>query len=240
MSAPQAATLMIGGDPYISLVKFLWHADGTNGQTPIYTPSIGTNISAQGPAQGSLSTTQARFGPTSFASSTDNIRAATSATYTIGTVDFVIEYWVYFTAVAATMTQFDTRPASTNGLYPTVSFTVADGLCYVTNSAIQISSGVTPSTNIWSYIALARESSVTRLYYGTTAGSTAAQAGSDYADSHNYMPASTGIYLARSSFPAGNRQPIVGFLDEVRFTVGTSRGYNGATIPVPTAPFPST
>jgi len=240
VSAPQAATLMLGAsgpvDPYFSNVVFLWHADGVNGAGPVYLPTVGTTVSAQGPGQGALAASPVKFGTTSFASATDNIRASTSATYTIGTADYVFECWVYPTSLGAgTFSFMDMRPSVTQGWYPNLVRIGAD-LVLGMNSLVRITGAGALAVNAWNYVALARASGNTRMYCGTTG--TAPQVGATFVDSTSLIPVSTGIYLCRSSFGGASMQSWVGNLDEVRFTIGTARGYTGASIPVPATAFP--
>jgi len=240
MGAPQAAaTLMLGpagSDPFFSNVVFLWHADGANGATPNYTPTVGTVISGQGPGQGTLSTSTVKYGTASFASASDNIRSGTSAAYTIGTADYVFECWVYPTSLGAgTFSFVDFRPAVTQGWYPNLVRSGADLLLGM-NSLVRITGTGVMVVNAWNYVALARASGNTRMYCGTTG--TAPQVGATFVDSTSLIPVATGIYLCRSSFSGASLQAWVGNLDEVRFTIGTARGYTGASIPIPTAAFP--
>ena len=44
-----------------------------------------------------------------------------------------------------------------------------------------------------------------------------------------------GINIARDEFYG---RAYVGYIDDLRITIGSSRGYNGATITTPTAAFP--
>jgi hypothetical protein len=59
------------------------------------------------------------------------------------------------------------------------------------------------------------------------------QVGATYSDSTNYASSATTLI----GNGAGNFF-MNGFIDELRITVGNSRGYTGSTITVPTAAFP--
>ena len=49
----------------------------------------------------------------------------------------------------------------------------------------------------------------------------------------------TSTYLWLGSLTSGTTYRLNGWMDEVRLTVGSDRGYTGSTIDVPTAAFPN-
>ena len=231
MAAPHAALLMIGrSDPFISFVKHLTHFDGANGSNS-FPQTIGAN--AFGPSGASvLSTSEKAFGTASVSvPSNNNVNAPSNANYAIGSNDFVIELWVRPTNNTGSQVYFDGRPAS-EGAYPAI-YANGTSLRYYVSSADRITGSVMTAA-AWQYIAVARVSGTTRMYRGTLGGGTAAQVGSNYTDGTTYigMP----LRLGQGSFGTG---PAPGHYDDFRLTVGSGRGFTGATIPVPTTAFPN-
>lgn len=211
-----------GGDPYWGNVVSLLHFDGADGSTT-FTDQTGKAWTATG---ATLSTAIAKYGSASgnFNSAARYIDA-TSGDFTFGTGDFTIELWLYRGGQTAGQILFDLRPASTSGLYPTI-YLSSSTVRYYTNGADRISGG-TAASSTWVHIALARSSSVTRLFVGGV------QVGGDYSDANNYIG-------TRARVGNGGDNPISqppGHIDELRITKGVAR-YTSNFTP-PTAAFPN-
>jgi hypothetical protein len=216
----RAGTWPTTDDPLFSSVRLLLHMDGTGSS---FVDSSGTpkTITANGNA--TQSTTQSKFGGKSaaFDGSGDFLTIPQIA---FGTSDFVLECFLYLNSVGGLYTGiYDGRPSS-NGPQPTL---ILDGssISWFTNADFQIT-GSSLSTGQWHHIAVARASGNTRMYVNGT------QVGSTYADSTNYTSSST--TRIGSLFDGFG---LNGYIDELRITVGNSRGYTGSTITVPTSAF---
>jgi len=199
----------------------LLHMDGT-GNTFVDSSATPKTITAFGNA--TQSTTQSKFGGSSaaFDGSGDFL---TIPQILFGTSDFVLECWLYLNSIGGSFTGiYDGRPSS-NGPQPTLILN-GSNIAWFTNAGFQITGSVL-ATGQWYYIAVARASGSTRMYLDGT------QVGSTYADSTNYTSSST--TRIGSLFDGFG---LNGYVDELRITVGNSRGYTGSTITVPTAAFP--
>lgn len=219
-----------GSDPYFSQVVELIHFDGSDGTTTM-SAVVGKQFTQQ-QANAKLSTTQQRFGTASLYSDSAGLaQSDTSYSFRAGTSDFVLEGWFRMNSVSGSKTVLDTRLAGSNGAYSVV-YVNAGALTYYVDSADRISGGtITAST--WWYWAVARDSGTTRLYAGTSG--TASLIGS-WSDSTNYNAMS--FYSFGKNVASGGGGEVAGYTDEFRASVGTSRGYTGSSISVPTSAFP--
>jgi len=220
-STQSAAVTPTAGDPLFSSVALLLHMDGT-GNTFVDSSPLPKNITAVGNA--TQSTAQSKFGGKSaaFDGSGDYLTIPQIA---FGTGDFVLECWLYFNSISGQYTGiYDGRPG-VNGAYPALVLNGSNISWYVGN-AFEIT-GSSLSTGQWYHVAVARASGSTRMYIDGT------QVGSTYSDSTNYASSATTFIGNGSGGFVMN-----GFIDELRITVGSSRGMTGSTITVPAAAFP--
>jgi hypothetical protein len=195
------------------------------------------NLESVGKAQNS--TVQGKWGVGSMVfsrASADylNSNAASTDLYAFGSGDFVIEFWVRLSAYPSGISIFyDSRPASTQGAYPALYVDSAGTLYYYVSSADRITS---PSSTLglsqWHYVAIARASGNTRLYVD------GAQKGSTYSDSNVYLNGSQRPVIGTSGNNPAAGNCVDGFIDDLRITKGSARGYTGSTISIPTGPFP--
>lgn len=213
-----------GGDPSFSSVKALLHFEGTNLSTTI-TDVTGRSWNVSGTA--SISTAQSRYGTASLILDGTGdyvVPASTSADFTPGTGDFCIEVSIRATSLAKAVSGIvDTRPVSTQGLYPFIYVNSSGSIRYYTNSADRITSGNgVITTNTWYDIAYARVGGTGRLFVNGT------QVGSSYADSNNYVCNS--VVVGHLGFDRSNLFGITGHVDEFRWTTGAGR-YSGNYTP---------
>lgn len=220
-----------GTDPYFAYVVQLTHFDVDAGGGT-FTQTVGPGAFANGGGDAALDTSEKAYGAGSVGLTTVDVLAASHAAYTIGTADFALELWVRPLTVSGAQVYFDGRPGS-EGPYPTI-YAVDDDLFLYTDPGNKISGTSIMTALIWQYLCLARTSGVTRLYHGVKGGGTAAQVGSDFSDSTNYLQMP--LRLARTPYGSG---PAPGNYDDFRLTIGHGRGYTGSSIPVPTAAFPN-
>jgi hypothetical protein len=148
---------------------------------------------------------------------------------TFGTGDFTIEMWIYPTALAgANRIIYDSRPTSTQGLYPVIYCNGAV-LSYYVNSADRIT-GPSLSTNTWYHIAVCRVASQTKMFVNGT------QVGSTYADTNAYLNSTARPVIGTSGFAVTNDM-FFGYIDDLRISKGVARyPYNFTP---PTAEFPN-
>jgi len=193
-------------------------------------------LETEGNAQ--ISTAQSKWGGGSISipkTSTDYLKSNLPVTdlCAFGSGDFVIEFWLRLAAVPGSGQigiVYDSRPSATNGAYAMLYIDNAT-LKYYVSSADRIT-GSTLSINNWYYIAVARASGSTRLYIDGT------QSGSTYPDSTVYLNGSQRPLIGTSGNSPSSSEAINGFIDDLRVTKGSARGYSGSTITVPSGPFP--
>jgi hypothetical protein len=222
-STASAAVTPLAGDPLFGNVALLLHMDGT-GSTFVDSSGFGRSITASGSA--TQSTAQSKFGGKSaaFDGSGDYLSTPSIA---LGSGDFVVECWLYLNAISSDFTGiFDGRPSQ--GAYPCLLLN-GSNISWFVSSSFRIT-GSSLSTGQWYHIAVARASGSTRMYVNGT------QVGSTYSDSTNYLSSSTPVIGA--TFDGTDDYALNGYIDELRITVGSSRGMTGSTITVPTAAFP--
>ena len=214
-------------DPDYNNVSLLLHGNGTNGSTTITdnSPSPKT-VTAVGNAQ--ISTAQSKFGGASIAfdGSGDYVAIAeTSGSFTFGTGDFTIEFWVYPTNLTGLTILADWRTAAGGALRPTIY--QSDSNLYLYESDNRITGASALATGVFQHIALCKGSNSTRLFVNGT------QVGSTYADTTSYIaPESGSIYIGGllGTFSTA------GYIDDLRITKGVAR-YTANFTP-PAAPFP--
>jgi len=216
VTVPTAPSTVTGSNLYLGYTNFGIY-DATAKSTNA------TLVNAQ------ASTTQSKFGGTSlsFPGSNSWLTIPDSPNLQMGTGDFTIEGWVYFSS-AGVAYGLISKGTSTTGW--SVDITTANKLQfnYTTSS---LTGTTTLSINTWYYFAAVRSGSATgnlKLYSGTT-GSTTLEATSAGAVTDNFNNTDTMLVaLDRTSTNA-----LVGYLDEVRITKLAR-----TVTSVPTAAFP--
>lgn len=163
-------------------------------------------------------------------SSTVAITADGSTGFSFGTGDFTVEMWVYPTTTGAQKILYDSRPTSSNGLYPAIFISTTNTVRYYVNSAFQITGTTAMTTNTWNHVALVRLSGMTTLYLNGV------QEGSTYTDSNGYIVGTNRPMIGNDGSTAG-ANPFAGYIDDLRVTKGVAR-YTTTFTPPP-APFPN-
>jgi hypothetical protein len=222
-------------DANFASVKGLWHfneciSDGRHkgsGASAHHLSLFSQSASNNG-NPGGLATTQRKFGQYSYY--TGGLFglgvAGGSADYTFGTGDFTMEGWFHLTTLGVLQIFFDTRTVGGAGVTPTVYMNASNQVVFHQNGADRITGTTGVASGSWHHIAASRVSGSTYLYLDGT------QEGSTYTDANNYIGSTmtVGIGSAPSS-------PVLGYIDDCRITTGVGR-YSGASLTVPTAPFP--
>ena len=225
------------GDPYWANVLSLLHFDGTNGSTTIVDATGRTGWGVDGTA--SIRTANSKFGGSSGGSIAAHGRfwSPTSSDYALGTGDFTIEGWVMPVGtlgdIYGRLVQFG--PNSTNGGL----WIVRDNTTNPARILVQVYSGgyvtifltsssSTLPTDVFTHIAMTRESGVWRLFFG---GVKVAE--TTYTGGGNNLTANYFMYGANHV----NAESFYAYYDEFRITKGVAR-YTANFTP-PTAPFPN-
>jgi len=226
--APAVST----SDTYFNYTTLLLPGDGTNGaqnNTFLDSSSSPLTITRNG------DTTQGTFSPFSqtgwslggCTGSSDYLQMGSSAALQLGTGDFTVECWAYFTTVGSSGGSenviMDVRPTGTNGAY--FNFGLSNQTVYWDNGTGSFTTS-TVSLNTWLHIAIVRNSGTTSIYInGTSLASTS--------DSVNYSCGSTNRIANLSYFSSGDRQ-FNGNISNLRIVKGTAV-YTAAFTP-PTGP----
>jgi hypothetical protein len=213
-------------DPDYPNVSLLLHGDGTNGSTSIIdsSPSPKT-VTAVGNAQ--ISTAQSKFGGSSIAfdGTGDYLSVPNDGTLQMGSVDFTIEFWIYFNSLSGYQTPFDKGVVSAGALLMQTGN--GDGRINVyASGSLVFAESTNGSTATWTHYALVRNSGTLKLYRdGTETGSVA--------NSTNFNSAETVGIGAYASFSPG-AYSVNGYIDDLRITKVAR--YTANFTP-PTAPF---
>lgn len=229
-------------DPYFSDVKFLTHADGTAGATST-TEQLSGNVKFFG--NSTLSST-AKFGTTavSIPDTTAGVAVtpASGVSYEIGANDFTLEAWAYrtqatFGSIAGTYRWF----FGYHGGYSMMLDQNGAIIFYISSTVVvQSPNGVVPM-NQWFHIATTRVGSTWRFFVNGALVHTATDAtqfvavdsgSSSDATGHDNAP---DMKIGYRPSDGSRVQQFIGYIDEVRLTVGRAR-YTAA-FAAPTAPF---
>lgn len=226
-----------GDDPDFASVALLLHMDGSNGSTT-FTDSGPANRNAVSGAQ--ISTTQSKFGGASGAfnlsSNDQHIRFAHDASFTFGASDkFVIEMWYYPTSFGS-YNYLASKGEDGGGVFNrewAVGVTASSVIFYrFTNADISYAPSATVSLNTWTHLAWACDGSTVRIYQdGALRGSTSWAAPSGNGSNKE-------LWIGKFLNYTGIAHDARGYIDDLRITKGTDRGYTGSTITVPTAAYP--
>ena len=241
-----------GGQFFNGHISNFRHVNGTAVYTSAFTPSTtpltsitntqvllsGTNagvidstgknnVITVGSAQ--TSTSQSMFGSSSLkfsSTANDYLLIPNSQTLTIGSADFTIEAWVYPTALNTYNFILNHAAGSTNATTDfewwmnasgNVVFSWFTGATALTNT----SSGAVP-LNAWTHVAVTRSSGYTRLYINGVADASLTY----NAGINNIL---TSNYYVGNQYIGG--RGLVGYMDDLRMTVGKARYAGNFTIP---------
>ncbi len=227
----RSALMTSTGDPLFSNVQALLHMDGLSSSNN-YLDSSNSRRSITAFGFSYQNTTDKKFGPSSAyldgAGNAINISNSDSGLNMSG--DFTIEAWVNLPSIGTTRAIVG-LVGSTNTRALVVRSSGVLGQSNTTNSTgtlVYDFSGTTVlAPNTWYHVVWERAGSTQRLYLNGAIEATRTSTTS-------YLPVGGVNVGCIDNF---NRSPFLGYIDEVRITVGTFR-YNGA-FTAPTEPFPS-
>ena len=141
--------------------------------------------------------------------------------------DFVIEGWIYF---SSSSTGFPSLFSSTTASQLQLQFNSTGATYYFSfaGSAIINAQASGLSADTWTHFAIVRS--------GTAANNISVYFGGTRKNQATSTATVTQALVIGVDHAFVN--PFKGYIDDFRITVGTTRGYSGASITVPTAPFP--
>ena len=216
-------------DPYFSNVKFLSSFDGSDGDTTTSgLDESSSDLDLTYNSGDELSTTQKKFGTTSLYVA-DNVIISSSDGFNMGTGEFTIEGWYYFTSFSNSFGIWDQWNGSATGAGNAqmwMSHSAAGKVKWYYDGSSLLQSNTTMSTGQWYHIAFVRESGTLKMYFN----------GALDANTQSYSGqfGKTGTVYLGDQHAGGGGAPQY-FLDELRVTKGTAR-YTAA-FAVPTAAF---
>ena len=216
-------------DPYFSNVKFLSSFDGDDGDTTTSgLDESSSDLDLTYNSGDELSTTQKKFGTTSLYVA-DNVIISSSDGFNMGTGEFTIEGWYYFTSFSNSFSLWDQWAGSATGAGNSqmwMSHSAAGKVKWYYDGSSLLQSNTTMSTGQWYHIAFVRESGTLKMYFnGALDANTQSFSG---------QFGKTGTVYLGDQHAGGGGAPQY-FLDELRVTKGTAR-YTAA-FAVPTAAF---
>ena len=207
-------------EPQFNLNSILIHADGSNSannNTFQDSSSNAFSITRNGtPTQGTFSPFSQTGWSNYFNGSTDYLSVPSNANLTLGTSDFTIEFWAYWTDTSSTYPPIYDQRQGGNGAYPLILL-ISGVISYYVNNA-QVIAGPTVVKNQWYHIAVARSSNVTKLFVNGV------QAGSSYSDTTNYSGGAINIGRTFDGYYT------TGYISNLRVIKGTAQ-YTSAFTP---------
>lgn len=222
-TALSAVTPGVPSDPLFSSVSLLLPMNG-DGAAFIDASANTKTVTASGNA--TQSATQSKFGGKSLYldGSGDYLTIPGSADFGFGTGNFTVEYWWYPTRNSGDEVLLDFRTG--NAPMPLLIGKSSAGAvrCYDGGS---VRTGGTMNLNEWNHVAWSRSGSTNSIYLN----------GTRVIDFTNAFDADSSRGLTIGANVSVGFENAQGYVDDIRITKGSDRGYTGATITVPTAAF---
>ena len=241
-------------DPHFSSVSLLLPMNGTNNSTAFVDagPSA-LAVTANGDAK--ISTAQSKFGGASavFDGTGDFLSVPNSALFDFGSGDLVVEAWIYISA-NSTADPDGNRSFTVCNTWNAGASTIqgwmfaVNGNSSTTGTGLQLDSWngsdatlfratASLSHSTWHHIAASVSSGTRRLYLNGTllTDTQTITLGSGYTQVNSLGSALRVGNTANTTYPIS----LYGYIDDLRITKGSARGYTGSTITVPTAAFPT-
>ena len=212
------------GDTHFSKVTALFNFDGSDGDTTTSgLDSSNKNLTVSYSSGDQLSNTQKKFGATSLYVA-DNVTISSSDGFNMGTGDFTIEAWYYFTSFSNSFGIYDQYAGSGTGtgnsqlwFSPSAS---SLRVYYNGNNKFELSG--TFSTGQWYHIAVVRSSGTIKVYVNGTADSTT--------QSYTGQFGKTGTLYLGDQHAGGGGAPQY-YIDDLRVTKGLARYTSNFTAP---------
>lgn len=210
-----------GGDPHFNNVSLLLQFNATDNGF-IDSSSAPKTLVADGTV--SLSAEQSRWGDGSVRFQGGSLSIADSAAFGFGTGDFTIEFWAF-----PLQQTWAGGLVSVGYYYDGILFRQRQGSdsLYFNSAAANWNPGQNMPSNVWTHVALVRESGYVSVYSNGTRVLNYEQT----AD----LGTSKFVVIGAGSH-SGLGEPFDGYLDELRITKGVAR-YSGLTAQTPAGPF---
>ena len=218
------------GDDKFAKVVALFNFDGSDGdRTTSGLDASNNNLGLTYDSAGDeLSTTQKKFGSTSLYIA-DNVRVSSTEGFNMGTGDFTMEAWFYFTTLSAGFGIFDQWNSGTSLARSQLWHGSSAGgqLKFYHSIAGQSTQTIafadpTISTGSWIHLALVRQSGTVKLYVNGTADSTS---GSTSGNVHR----TDDMWFGDQQTGGGNAPQY--YMDDLRITKGAARYTSNFTAP---------
>ena len=218
------------GDDKFDKVVALFNFDGSDGdRTTSGLDASNNNLSLTYDSAGDeLSTTQKKFGSTSLYIA-DNVRVSSTEGFNMGTGDFTMEAWFYFTTLSAGFGIFDQWNSGTSLARSQLWHGSSAGgqlkfYHSIAGQSTQTISFANPtiSTGSWIHLALVRQGGTVKLYVDGTADSTS---GSTSGNVHR----TDDMWFGDQQTGGGNAPQY--YMDDLRITKGAARYTSNFTAP---------
>ena len=218
------------GDDKFDKVVALFNFDGSDGdRTTSGLDASNNNLSLTYDSAGDeLSSTQKKFGSTSLYIA-DNVRVSSTEGFNMGTGDFTMEAWFYFTTLSAGFGIFDQWNSGTSLARSQLWHGSSAGgqLKFYHSIAGQSTQTIsfadpTISTGSWIHLALVRQGGTVKLYVNGTADSTS---GSTSGNVHR----TDDMWFGDQQTGGGNAPQY--YMDDLRITKGAARYTSNFTAP---------
>ena len=216
-----AATFQDSGpyvpDPYYADVSLLLHSNGTSFVDSSSSPKAITGSAT-------LSATQSKWGGKSaiFDGSGSSLSVANSASLNLSGVDWAVEAWLYPTSNP----QYTCVIGKRSGSNPTSWYCMVQyGVVGFYNGSSAYTQSGSISTDAWTHVAWSMTSGTLRIYVGGV------RVGEWSSVSINEVDVPVEIGSHYSSLT----EAFAGFIDDIRVTKNSSRGYVGATLVIPSS-----
>jgi hypothetical protein len=183
----------------------------TDGSTNAYTITKSGDAAIR--SFGPFTETDTFSGSGYFDGTGDYLDLTGSSNLAFGTSDWTIELWIYFISVAGDIIIYDSRPASTNGAYPTIYKHSDNSFRYYTNTGERIASTTSVVAGTWYNVAVAKVSGSTRMFVNGIVQTTV------YSDSVTYLNGASRPRIGDSGVTAG--AAVNAYISDLRVIKGT-------------------
>ena len=213
------------GDVHFSKVTAMFNFDGSDGDTTTTgLDSSNKNLTVSYSSGDQLSNTQKKFGATSLYVA-DNVTLSSSDGFNMGTGDFTIEAWYYFTSFSNSFGHYDQWAGGSTGAGNVQMWnsTSAQGkIKWYYDGSSNFTSSTTMSTGQWYHVAYVRESGTLKIYFNGTVDSNT--------QSYSGQLGKTGTLYFGDQHAGGGGAPQY-YIDDLRVTKGLARYTSNFTAP---------
>ena len=213
------------GDDQFAKVTAMFNFDGSDGDTTgSGLDASNKNLTVSYSSGDELSNTQKKFGATSLYVA-DNVTISSSDGFNMGTGDFTIEAWYYFTSFSNSFGHYDQWNGSSTGSGNVQMWnsTSSQGkIKWYYDGSSNFTSSTTMSTGQWYHVAYVRESGTLKMYFNGTVDSNT--------QSYSSQFGKTGTVYFGDQHAGGGGAPQY-YIDDLRVTKGLARYTSNFTAP---------